>query len=101
MTDHDQDAAIGALTKRHSDAKRKRAALVGEIITHRKALETFVRALEAVTPFDPLTSDRVPRMSKDYPDPAVLGALLSDLIAATHEIEHTQRLLKDAGIDVS
>ena len=49
MTAHDQDAAIGALSRRHSDAKRTRAALIGELGAVQAALEDVVRSLQVVT----------------------------------------------------
>lgn len=100
MTDNDKDAEIGALVKRNSDAKRKRADLVGELGKARTAIGNFRRALDAVETYS-VTSETVPRMPKDYPEPAVVAHLLSDLSAACHEIEHTKRLLKDAGVDLS
>lgn len=100
MTDHDQDAAIGALTKRYSDAKRKRAALLSEVEKVRQVLDRCARALQSVSAFDPPEADKVPRMFPDYPDPQVLAGLLTDLTATCHAVAHTQRLLKDAGIDV-
>lgn len=99
MTD-DQYAAIGALVRRHSDAKRTRADLVGELGEARIAIGNFKRALDAVEIYT-ITSATVPRLPPDYPEPAAVTTLLSDLSAACHEIEETERLLKDAGIDLS
>jgi lipopolysaccharide biosynthesis regulator YciM len=102
MTDHDQDAAIGALSRRHSDAKRRRAALLGELSAVKAALEEVVRSLEIVTAgAGALTSETAPRMRPTYPDPARVADLLRDLSASCHELEHTQRLLRDAGVDVA
>jgi hypothetical protein len=102
MTDHDQDAAIGALSRRHSDAKRKRAALMSEIGAVKAALEEVVRSLHVVTTGGfGLTSETAPRMLPTYPDPARVAELLRDLSASCHELEHTQQLLREAGVDVS
>lgn len=101
MTDHDQHAAIGELTKRYSDAKRKRAALIAELGKVRESLQTFARALQTVTDYSAADPDKVPRMAADYPAPAVVAELLSDLTATCHDLVRTQRLLKDAGVDVS
>lgn len=101
MTDHDQDAAIGNLTKRYSNAKRKRAALISEIGNCKSAIDSFARALQSLTPYGSVTSTTVPKIPENYPDTARLTGLLDDLRATSYELEHTQQLLKDAGVEVS
>lgn len=101
MTDHDRQQAIGALSERHFNAKRTRAALVGQLGEIRSTLDAFARNLQTTMATQNLFADTVPVMPNDYPDPKVISGMLSDLKATCHEITHTQRLLKDAGVDVS
>jgi hypothetical protein len=102
MTAHDQDAAIGALSRRHSDAKRTRAALIGELGAVTRALEDVVWSLQVVTSGGAgLNSETAPRMRPDYPEAARGAELLRELIASCHALEHTARLLREAGVDVA
>jgi hypothetical protein len=104
MTDHDQHAAIGELTQRYSDAKRKRVAVASEIGKCRYALASFASVLQKMEGFETynrVTSDTVARLPNDYPHPDRVTELLNDLRAALAEIERTHKLLKDAGVDVA
>jgi hypothetical protein len=101
MTDHDENAAIGSLTKEYSDAKRQKAALVSEITKARNALDQFSRQLQSVGGYSLTDPIKVPKVPADYPTAEKLAELLTDLRAAMHKIDHTQKLLKDAGVEVS
>lgn len=111
MTDHEVDAAVGALALRYSEEKRKRLRLAAELTQQRQLLAAVARQLDWVPTFEfpetPLppevdalaTSLQAP--TAPYPEAGVLATLLTDLLATQHAIEYTRRLLKDAGVDVS
>jgi hypothetical protein len=100
MSDHDQDATIGVLTKRYSEARKARTALVPTINTIRHALDKFSRTLAAVDGFNP-SSKSIPRMPPDYPADAQVAASLEKLRSVCEELELTQKLLQEAGVDIS
>lgn len=100
MSNHDQDEAIGALTRRFSDARKARAALVASLATIRRSMDRFSRTLAPVEGFNP-SSNAIPRMPSDYPSDARVAATLDQLRSACEELELTERLLKEAGVDLS
>ena len=100
MTDHDADAAIGALTKRYSEAKRQRAAAVATLEQAAKKIEAFHNNIRYVSGYSSLAAN-VPRLPQDYPETPILRALLEDIRSACEEMELTHELLKDAGVEVS
>jgi hypothetical protein len=100
MSDHDRDATIGVLTKRYSDARKARATLIPTISTIRHALDKFSRTLAAVDGFNP-SSKSIPRMPADYPADQEIVAALDQLRTVCEELELTQKLLQEAGVDIS
>ena len=104
MTDHDQNAAIGDLTKRYSEAKRKKAALLSEISKGRTALATTASILadkvENVRSGIPVTSANVPSVP-EYPSPEHMKTLVDDFRDTLREVERTQKLIKEAGLDIA
>ncbi len=103
MTDEQQDAAIGALTKRYSDAKRKRAAFFTEVAKAREQLNVVHdHVLSRIQSHD-LHPSHIPTLSEPltYPDAAALRALIDELRAAAKDVEESQQLLRQAGLDVS
>jgi hypothetical protein len=99
MSEHDQDATIGVLTKRYSDARKARTALVATTNTIRHALDRFSRQLATVDGFNP-SSKSIPHVPADHPSDAHIAAVLDELRAVCLELELTQRLLKEAGVDI-
>jgi hypothetical protein len=99
VSDREQDAAIGFLTKRYSEARKARASLVSTIQTMRHSIDRFSRTLATVEGFNP-SSNSIPRMPPDYPADRQIALSLEELRSACAELELTQRLLKDAGIEI-
>jgi hypothetical protein len=99
MSDHDRDATIAVLTRRYADARSAREAHVRTITTIRGKLHEFARNLATVEGF--ISSGRsIPRMPPDYPTDAQIAATLDELRAVCDELELTEKLLKEAGVNV-
>lgn len=101
MTDQDQNAAIGELTKRYSDGKRKRSALVADIVKRKEAIDKISRDLYVLQSRNIIGSSDVPQGHFEYSDAATMNGLLRDLLETCRDIERTQALLKNAGVDVN
>jgi hypothetical protein len=89
MTDHDQDAAIGALTTRYSQAKRRRTALVAELQKVRESLDAAAKGLFPATGGNPFTAAQVPRAAKPYLNAEAVSTLLDELRTTCQELEQT------------
>lgn len=105
MTDLERDAAIGRMVTRLAEAKRLRAAMLGEMQGVSRALETAVAGLRNVGQVDAY-SDQTPRQgTTTMPMPAYLSAddlaaRLKELADVSAEIRELRKLLKDAGIEM-
>lgn len=100
MTDHDQDAAIGQLTKRYSEAKRTRAAALSELRGTKRILDGLSHAIDRAIAAVDLPAEDAPTLPPGFPEAASLMQTFDSLTGACHEVRLTRRLLKDAGIDV-
>lgn len=89
MTEHDQDASIGNLTKRYSDAKRQRVALLVELDKHGMAIEEFGKHLRSLKGYSAVGGAPL-KVPLKYPATDTIASLLSDYQSIAEEIEkHT------------
>ena len=109
MTEHDQDAAIGRLVSRHSELKRRRAALISE---GREIAKKLAEAAQALSGIDytrafwhgredgytsSMNRNDVGRM--DYVPAEQVNDLFDELRQVAKELRQAREQMKAAGID--
>ncbi len=108
MTREDEDAAIGRLVGRYSEAKKRRAALMSEASQHGENLRSVgegLRRLEYYTEYwsgreDGHSRNKRHLAVKPYPEHAKIQALLDELKAIAAELRELRQLMKDAGVSL-
>jgi hypothetical protein len=110
MTEEDQNAALGRMIMRFSEAKKRRIALMSEAEGIGKRLTSIGRGLESVNSvkefFDGDTR-RGEDSTKDalapvqaYPTADQINSLLTELRTVSGEVRQFRANLKQAGLDV-
>lgn len=110
MTEEDQNAALGRMISRFSDAKKRRVALMSEAEGIGKRLTSLGRGLESVYTvkefFDGDTR-RGEYSTKDdlaqvqpYPTADQINSLLAELRTVSAEVRQLRANFKQAGLDV-
>jgi hypothetical protein len=108
MTQGDQDAAIGRMVARYSEAKKRRAALMSEARAVGEKLENAgktLKELEYVKAFWDGRSDGQVRQKADatvnaYPEAERANDLIEELRLVAAEIRQLREQMKDAGLSV-
>ena len=110
MTEEDQNAALGRLITRFSEAKKRRVALMSEAEGIGKRLTSIGRELEtvhSVKAFFDGDTRRGEYSTKDdlalvqpYPAADQINSLLTELRTVSAEVRQLRANLKQAGLDV-
>lgn len=110
MTEEDQDAALGRMITRFSEAKKRRIALMSEAEGIGKRLNSIGRGLETVysvkTFFDGDTRRGEYSSTDDlaavqpYPTADQINSLLTELRTVSAEVRTLRANLKQAGLEV-
>ena len=110
MTEEDQNAALGRMVSRFSDAKKRRVALMSEAEGIGKRLTGIGRGLESVYAVKAFfdgdarrgeysTKDDLP-LVQPYPVADEINSLLTELRTVSSEVRQLRANLKQAGLDV-
>ena len=110
MTEEDQNAALGRMIMRFSEAKKRRIALMSEAEGIGKRLTSIGRGLEtvySVKEFFDGDTRRGEYSSRDglaavqpYPTADQINSLLTELRTVSGEVRQFRANLKQAGLDV-
>jgi hypothetical protein len=109
MTDQERNAAIGAMAVALSEAKRTRAALIGEARGIGKTLNQVASQIDGAIMQSPLYADRGETPPAKESDPVsvpeyasfdFLVERMKSIRKISGEIRQLRRTLRDAGMDV-